>query len=262
MYFYLYDSFLRDKRYEKVLGLIEARVADLGIKGRTVKLTVLQQLEESLKEAIDRGAKTIIIVGNDKTVSRAINIIAGFKNVTLGIIPIGGDNEMAKILGIPTEELACDVISNRLIDILDVGRINEQYFLGKVEIGNGGVSLECDGVYRIEPREEVKKIIINNFGYYSERRINPKDGSLEILIKQGIKKRKGFFYFFKEKGDGFDSIFVNKYIRITSTLVDEKDGGTKEKPINIDNVKIIKTPAKIDVAPRRLKVIVGKERKF
>lgn len=261
MYFYLYDTFLSAKQYEKTLARIEARVADLGIKGRVVKLTVLKQLEETIKEAIDRGAKTVVVVGNDKTVSKAINVIANYKNTTLGIVPVGEENEVAKILGIPEEDFACDVISNRLIDVLDVGRINDQYFFSKVEIEDGGVSLECNGVYKIEPGEEVEKVTIYNFGYYLTKKINPKDGALEILITTR-KKGRGLFYFLKKKIMGPDSFFINKYLKINSTIEDEEAGGIKEKPIKIDGLRVIKTPAKIDVVPRRLKVIVGKERMF
>jgi len=231
----------------------------LGIKGRTVKLTILQQLEETLKEAIGRGAKTIVIVGNDNTINQAVNIIANHKNATLGIIPIGEGNEIAKILGIPEEASACDVISNRLIDILDVGRINEQYFLSKIEIDGEGTVLECNGIYKIEPRQKIEKIIIGNFGYYFGRMNNPKDGSLEISIIPAVRDT-GLFSFFKKGKTKSDSVLVNKYIKITSSLIDKKDGGVQEKLINIDDVRVIKTPAKIDVAPRRLNVIVGRER--
>ena len=262
MYFYLYDSYLRDKKYEKVLPAIEARVADLGIKGRVAKLTVLQQLEETIREAIDRGAKTVVVVGNDKTVSGAVNVLANYKAVTLGIVPVGEGNEIAKTLGLPEEEVACDVISNRLIDILDLGRVNEQYFLGRIEMEDGGVSVECDGIYRIKPGKNVEKIIIANMGFWLGRKVNPKDGALDVLIKTGKSKGKGFFSFLKKGRAGADSVFANKFIKVSSTLVDKKDGGTKEKQILIDDVKVIKTPARIDVAPRRLRVIVGKERLF
>lgn len=261
MYFYLYDSFLNDKRYERILGAIEARIADLDIKGRTVKLTVLQQLEETLRDAISRGAKTVVVVGNDSTVNQAVNIIANYKNVTLGIIPVGEKNEVARILGVPEEESACDVISNRLIDILDVGRINGQYFLSKIEIKGEGAILECDGTYKIKLRRKIERIIIGNLGYYSGRMNNPKDGALEISIIP-VTDNAGLFSFFKKEKVESDSVLINKYIKVTSNLVDRKDGGVREKLINIDDVRIIKTPARVDAVPRQLKVIVGKERMF
>ena len=42
----------------------------------------------------------------------------------------------------------------------------------------------------------------------------------------------------------------------------EEGRGIREKPIKIDGFKVIKTPARVGVMPRRLKVIVGKERMF
>jgi len=262
MYFYIYDSFLRDKKYEKALLNIEARVADLGIKGRAVKLTVLQQLEETIREAIDRGAKTIVAVGNDKTINETVNVIAGYQNVTLGIVPVGEGNEIANILGIPSEESACDVISNRLIDVLDVGKINEQYFLGKIEVEDGGVNVECDGLYKIAPVGGIEKIYVCNFGYFEGQKIDPKDGALDVLVKPGEDEGRGIFSFLKKKREGFDSFFANRIIKITSVLTDDKAGGIQEKPLNVDDVRVVKTPATITIVPRRLNVIVGKERLF
>lgn len=262
MYFYLYDSFLRNKKYEKALAAIEARVADLGIKGRVVKLTILQQLEETIREAIDRGAKTIVVVGNDKTVSGAVSVLANHKNVILGIVPVDEENEIAKTLGIPREDLACDVISNRLIDVLDVGKINGQYFLGKIEIEDGGVNVECEGLYKIKQRGDLDKIFVCNFGYFEGKKANPKDGALDIFFKPGEGDKKTIFSFLKKKMKEVDSFFANRLIKITSTMPDEKYGGIKEKPLNVDDIKVIKTPAMIEVVPKRLRVIVGKERVF
>ncbi len=103
--------------------------------------------------------------------------------------------------------------------------------------------------------------MICNFGEYFGHVVNPKDGKLEILVLPKEKTSRGFFSFFKKNKPKLDSVLANKKIKIISRLRDEKDGGTKNKPIKIDGDRVIKTPAIIDVAPGRLKVIVGKERR-
>ena len=46
MYFYFYDTFVSDKKNEQLLGKIENRLIELGINGRTEKLTVLKNMKE------------------------------------------------------------------------------------------------------------------------------------------------------------------------------------------------------------------------
>src|SRR3989338_6787266 len=100
MYFYVYDSFLQDKKYAKILAEIEAKLIDLSIQGRTTKLNILNDMRELIGDAVRRGAETVVVLGDDKTVGRAINAIANL-NVTLGVIPVGqGSHMIAHYFGI------------------------------------------------------------------------------------------------------------------------------------------------------------------
>src|SRR3989344_4911991 len=118
MYYYLYDPQLSDKKYNNIIARIETRLTDLGINGKINRLSFLKNINQVLAEEIKRGVKTIIIVGDDKTIGQVINLIADF-NVTIGVIPIGPNNNIARLLGLPSEESACDVISSRIIKKID-----------------------------------------------------------------------------------------------------------------------------------------------
>ncbi len=248
MYFYLFDPCLLSKKYEKTLTKIERRIIDLGIEGKFERLTVLKNPEELIKEAIRKGVKTIVAVGNDQIVAQIINIIADNDDVVLGIIPLGKNNKIAHLLGIPEGELSCDALSNRLIEKIDLGKINHHYFLTSLKIINSEVTLECDDSYRITP-SPAQEINIFNLDAYHNKVFNPQDGVLETLINPAASWKS---IFKKQK----ESLFPVRKIKILEL--------NKEKPSKIiaDGLKVLKRPLIVKIVPQKLKVIVGKERKF
>jgi len=246
MYYYLYDSCLGDKKYNNIISRIETRLTDLGINGKINRLSFLKNIYSVISEEIKRGVKTIIIVGDDKTLGEAINLI-GDLNVTIGIIPIGPNNKIAKLLGIPQGEEACDILSSRIIKKIDLGVVNNYYFITSLELDGKNANIECDNSYIISSNNGENIITINNLNYYQGENIDPKDGQIDIFIKNTQRKILG-------KSISTLSHFINKKLVIT---------GPKTLPIFItDEKKIIKTPAKITVAPKKLKIIVGKKRCF
>jgi hypothetical protein len=246
MYYYLYDSRLGDKKYHNTIAKIETRLTDLGINGKINRLSFLKNINQILTEEIKRGVKTIVIVGDDKTIGQVLNIVKEL-NATIGIIPVGNDNNIAKLLGIPYGEQACDTISSRLVTKLDLGNINNYSFLTSLEIGGKNISLECDGSYVINLEGGENIINIGNLNCCFQEFADPLDGKLDIYVENKKRRIIG-------KNKYSLSHFVNKTIRVT---------GKKTLPIFItDEKKIVKTPATITVEPKKIKVIVGKGRYF
>jgi len=252
MYLYLFDSFLAKKKYKKILDRIETRITDLEISGRIVRLTILENIQEIIKDALKKGIETIVVVGNDKTFCQAAGALAD-SSATLGLIPIGEENRLAEILGIPKEELACEVLSARLVEIIDLARVNHYFFLSSIEISSQRVLLRTAD-YKISLSSKINKIKISNLDSIFKKINNPRDGLLEIILQGSIP---GFFSFFKTYKEGvIDSLFFLEKIKIESLKK------KKEIPILVDNWRILKTPLEIEIVPHKLKVIVGKERKF
>lgn len=250
MYLYLYDSFLAAKKFEGVVTRIENRLIDLGINGRVEKLSLLKNAQELLLDGIKEGAKTIVAVGNDATFRRVFSIIASHP-VALGYIPIG-QQPIARILGIPPDEKACDVLSKRIIEKVDLGRVNDQYFFLSLEVPKAeGVVLECNGSFRVMPRRYGERIQICNFGHVISGRIdalhNPRDGRFEAVFQSA--ERKGF-----RKREKLDSVFSVRRLRIRSDA--------RDVSLVADGDRRISTPATVEVVPNRLKLIVGKNRLF
>ena len=252
MYLYIYDVFLNDKKYFNLLNKIESRLADLEIKGKICRLNLLKNMSEAIDDGIKQGVNTIVAVGNDSTFGKVVNAVAD-RDITLGIIPVDGESKIAEILGVPAEEKACDILAQRLIKKLDLGKINKQYFIDSASIDDNHVSLNFEK-YQISPVGKTM-ISICNLGFLSgnnsiyEKKISvPTDGWLEAVItplKSGL---------FSKKNDRVPSVFPFKKILVES----------KGEPVTvtIDQQSIFKTPVEITVAPKKLKVIVGSERLF
>ncbi|MFH1564875.1 MAG: diacylglycerol kinase family protein [bacterium] len=267
MYSYIYDSYLSDKKYEKSLVRLENMVTDLGINGPIHKLSILKSLREIVQDEIAAGVNTIVTVGNDNTITQIIDVIAK-KNITLGIIPMGQENKIASALGI-TSDNAIESLSKRVTQKIDLGKVNDIYFLSSLQITNTNAIIQSSG-YKIEPRFSSYNIDIYNFILTANNQskdlspqvFNPLDGTLEAVIYKGGKESFVGRLFKKQKLD-ISTFLPFKKLKIKNPFSDApKKEGEEETKVLVDEQKIIKLPLEIEVAPSCLKVIVGKDRNF
>lgn len=94
-----------------------------------------RRMPKVLHEAVERGARHILVGGGDGTVSCAISHLLG-RDVTLGVVPLGTGNDFARSLGIPgTVEAGCDVIAGGYTARVDVGLANGKPFLNAASLG-------------------------------------------------------------------------------------------------------------------------------
>jgi len=246
MYYYLYDSYLTDKKYLATLAKTESKLTDMGINGKINRLSFLKNIPQILKEEVNQGVKTIVIVGNDRTFSQIVNIALDL-NVTFGYIPIGQPDNLARIFGLPQGEESCHILSSRIINKIDLGKINDNnYFLTGVELAGGRISLDCDDSYFINLEDKNNFLTISNLAAKNKLIARTNHGQLTLLIRSRQKK------LFKTK-ENF-SVFKCKKIKISS-----------ERPLPaliIDEKKIIKTPLEISILPEKIKMIVGKNRLY
>jgi len=248
MYLYIYDSFLNDKKYTDLLIKIEKRITDLGIKGRVARLSILKNMKELIMDGVKDGVETVVVIGNAQTFAKVINVVADM-DVTLGLIPVDASNPIADMLGIPPKVLACDVIASRIIKKVDLGKINNHYFINAAEIINGDVVIEYNG-YNVRPTTEKNKITLYNFALEPTfgNGSNPTDGVLEAVLTPMRNTLLG-------KKEITPTVLPFKKIKISSN-------GEEQVSILTDEQIIMKTPAEVRVSPQKLKVIVGSERKF
>lgn len=241
MYYYIYDTALGDKKYAGFLARIENRLTDLGINGKINRLSFLKNIKQVISDEIKRGIKTVVVVGDDKTLGQILNIVAGF-NIAVGYIPIT-QTEAGKLLNIPEGERACDILSARVIKKIDLGKINNYYFLTSIQTGGQKTYLDCDGSYYITLQDGNNIITINNLSNDYNTLSCPTDGHLDLFIETIEKK-------ILRKPKKTLSRFPVKALRITSD---------KSMPLLLmDEKRIIKTPADIEIAAKQVKMVVGK----
>ncbi|HEX3942708.1 MAG TPA: diacylglycerol kinase family protein [Rhizomicrobium sp.] len=109
--------------------------AQTGRRVRIEEPSGIDDLERSVRKAVDAGAKLVIAGGGDGTINVAANALAG-SETALGVLPLGTLNHFAKDLGIPLELEAA--VSNALggrVRAVDVGEVNGRIFVNNSSIG-------------------------------------------------------------------------------------------------------------------------------
>ncbi len=256
MYYYIYDTFLTDKKYERVLAAVETRLTDLGISGKIGRLTPFTNARGLIRDEIRRGVETVIVVGNDETVAKVVEGIGDAK-LTLGIIPIGTSISIARSLGIPEGADACDVLSKRLTQKIDLGMVNGRFFLSQVRFTGSNVSLESDGKFRVSMPATDCDVIISNLrrkqtdeegGGYAAG--DPMDGWLDALITP--------------RSGGIMQVFQRKEQRTASVIPIRRISVTSPEPFSViaDGREFMNDTLSIEVVPEKLRIITGRMRVF
>jgi diacylglycerol kinase (ATP) len=87
------------------------------------------------QRAVEEGAVNVIAAGGDGTIHSVATGLIGTKG-TLGIIPLGTMNNIARSLKIPEDiDEACKIIAQGKMQSIDVGKINDQVFLEVAGLG-------------------------------------------------------------------------------------------------------------------------------
>lgn len=110
--------------------------------------------------AAKRRFDLVIAAGGDGTINEVVNGLAGYaRRPKLGIIPMGTTNDFAKAIGVAKDiKKACDVLSKGHSIPIDIGKVNDQYF---IYIAGGGKLTEIS--YEVPSK---MKTMIGQLAYY------------------------------------------------------------------------------------------------
>lgn len=250
MYLYIYDEKAGKKKFLKTLTNIEKKLTDLGLNGKILRLKEIKNPITSIQKELNKGCKTVVVVGGDKAVHYTVNALAASHinnsklKPTLGVIPLEEkNNTIASALGMKDPLEACDILLARRNIRINLGKINELYFLSEITINNPEKQLEINKNYSINVSQP-GKIFAVNFSNYVQG--DPFDNLLDLYI---FTKNKGFSSLFSsQKSD--KSYFPLKNLDIHH----------KKATALVDNIYYVKAPVNITVARQRINVIVGKNR--
>jgi diacylglycerol kinase family enzyme len=253
MYLYLYDDHLRQKKYDTVVKSIETRLTDFGIAGKIIRLQPFTNAHAVIEEEMSKGIKTVVIVGNDQTFGHVLSRAATCK-ILFGFLPVGPGNTIADVLGIPEGIEGCDVLSRRRKVKLDVGWVNNRYFVSQLHIFPHNIQVTYDERFSVSSANQKMELVVCNLQPFvwkgrgkKEHVIHPQDGKLEAFLRP--MERKGVI---KEVYED-PSVFPFEEMIVASDTPFEMvaDGKTTKE------VKVT-----IRLAKKRIEMIVGRERQF
>lgn len=254
MYVYLYDNFLREKKYASVVKAMEISLTDYGIAGKILRLNNYIDVKPVIDDEIKKGAKTIVIVGNDRTFGHVLSRGATCDCI-FGFLPVGASNSIAEVLGIPVGASACDVLSRRRKERLDVGWMNNRYFVSQLKVLPAKIEVIYDERFKVTATDKMQVIVCNLQPFYWQRDrraknqevVHPQDGKLEAFLRPLTKT--GWWRYTYEEPSVFP--FEEMIIRAAEPFTVEADGKiTKERQLTIK------------LAHNKVEMIVGRNRKF
>jgi diacylglycerol kinase (ATP) len=133
---------------------------------------------EAARIAVERKYDIVIAAGGDGTIHEVVNGLAEQEyRPRLGIIPAGTTNDFARALQIPRDiGVAVDIITKGELIPVDIGRINDRYF---INIAGGGRITEI--TYEVPSK---LKTMLGQLAYYLKGMemlpsIKPSDVSIE-----------------------------------------------------------------------------------
>jgi hypothetical protein len=243
MHCYIFDYFLGQKKYERVVATIETRLTDLGLQGKNCHVGPLKSLRSIVRDELKNNPKTIVAIGNNATFSGLVNALEGAP-ITVGIIPVGQQNSLAERFGLADEDSACTALAARLIETIDLGVANGSHFVSEATITAPGTIIEINGAYTIEPTSQGMVSIVN-------AAINPRPGQTP---------RRGFLDVFIEgqKRGLLKTESDVSFIQTKQVIANNLHG----KLFLLDETAELKPPAAFSVAKDALSVIVGRDRHF
>lgn len=107
---------------------------------------------------VKEGFNEVVAVGGDGTLIEALNGIVG-TDTKLGIIPAGTGNDFVRSIGVEREFLAAlNVVIEGKYELIDVGEVNDRFFLNVVSFG-------IDGEV-VKTMEKIKNMITGPAAYY------------------------------------------------------------------------------------------------
>lgn len=116
---------------ETVIG----RLAPLGHTVDTCYTTCRGDATRLARMAVDQGYDGVLACGGDGTINETARALCGTP-VTLGIIPAGSGNGLARHIGIPIDpRLSLDVIALEHIEPVDYGTVNGTEFFCTMGVG-------------------------------------------------------------------------------------------------------------------------------
>ena len=243
MYFYIYDDFVSTPKLQVRLSEIESKLALLDIKGPVSRLHTLTNIKEIVKRAVLRGATTIIVVGDDRTLLKILNALPD-KKIVIGLIAVGPQITLAKRLHVETAKAGIEAAAGRKLINVNTGTVNKKAFLQTVAITAGPFTAILDGTLTIKAEHSQSILTVVN----PQLAFSPDDAS---VLEAELVPQKGRWSVGKVRNEQISKLNFRKLVLKSQTPMSAVIDGTD----TIEDKMIT-----IDLVPNTAKLIVGRER--
>ncbi|MDY4646839.1 diacylglycerol/lipid kinase family protein [Aerococcus suis] len=248
-------------------------------------------------DAKEMDAEAYFVVGGDGTVNEAINGLAALDHpMSFGFLPMGTVNDLARALGFPKEiSAAIKGLKDYQLQPLDVGKINDQYFMNVVGIGAiphavnhtsseeksnfGFLAYLKDGVqaaikedsayydvtidgttYRNLKAEAIVIGLTNSVGGFEKmfKQAKVDDGKIHFLALQGRNTLKLVHELFQGLINGDISEAKDAWYETGEQIKIALSESQKEMETNVDGDPGPELPIELSILPSKLSVMVPK----
>ncbi len=268
-------------------------------RGWSVEMRVTEKSSDATtlaRAAAQAGCDVVIAAGGDGTVNEVVNGLVGTQTA-LGVLPAGTGNMWAKQLHIPTYTLvnplrlreAAAGLTKGVIHSIDVGQVNDRYFLCWA-----GIGLDAQVTAEMEPRQRYTKrlgvlpyaiaavlvardfpgvrtrvfldggivrgrtllILVSNIQQYSmlnvARKARVDDGLLDVFIFKGLGFPYAVHHLLKVISQRYlqDPQIVHRQARHIEVQTEWA------VPVQVDGDPIGTTPVTLKIVPRALRVLM------
>ena len=119
----------------KKIRAVQEALEKVGVSSRFRPTLKARDGTRLAREAVEEGSEFVIAAGGDGTVNEVVNGLVG-TNVPLALIPLGTGNLAAHEFGIPLDPIrAAEAIPGNRVERVDVGKVNDRFFLMMVSLG-------------------------------------------------------------------------------------------------------------------------------
>ncbi len=123
---------------------IQSRFRELEFPAEFRETRDQQELASNVQEAIARKSKLLIAMGGDGTFQGLANAAFG-SDVILGILPVGGGNDFAGAIGLPSDPAqAAEAVLRGKVRSVDLIRVRTADGRSRLYGGGGGVGLDAE----------------------------------------------------------------------------------------------------------------------
>lgn len=136
-------------RAGKRSAAVTKALADHGLRVHTVSVEGIESVSSTAANAA-RAGEAVVVLGGDGMARAAAAGLRRVPGATLGIIPGGRGNDLARVLGVPSDPVAaCAVIANGVPRAMDLGEVDGRPFVG---IASAGFDSDANRIANLAPR--------------------------------------------------------------------------------------------------------------